>query len=127
MAMVGKNRSHIIDEEEIVEEHKTILDKRNLINSSEVESLSVKKYSVKNKPNELYQEDNPKIMMEKNFAFGNQNFESEGKFRGSQGYIVSTSPSENARRVDFEEAYFNPNMKNDLSQMNISRLSQNDS
>jgi hypothetical protein len=125
MPKYGKNLSYNIDEEEIVEEHKNILDKRNLINSSEVEILM--KYSMKHKNTEIYQEDNPKIMMERNFAFGNhiQNSDTDAQLRGSSmGFQVSTSTSDNQRKYDNEEAYANPNKRNDLSQMNISHLSQ---
>jgi hypothetical protein len=75
-------------------------------------------------------------MMDRNFAPFTQVSESEAysKFseahiRGnSQRFLVSTSTTDNAmRRIDEEDPYVNPNLKNDLSQMNISHLSHNES
>lgn len=40
--------------------------------------------------------------------------------------LVSTSNTDNNKRSDEEEPYTNPNLRNDLSQMNISHLSHND-
>ena len=40
--------------------------------------------------------------------------------------LVSTSNTDNNKRSDEDEPYTNPNLRNDLSQMNISHLSHND-
>ena len=100
--------SQNIEEEEIIEDHQSILQKRSLIRRAEEEILQ--QYKMKNKMNELDSIPN-----------------SDSAVVISKFNVVTSASTTNIRQVDEDEPYQNPNLKNDLSQMNISHLSHNDS